>query len=322
MLPQCGAESGCEMVCTRPIEGFRAPGGQIVFAKKQGWSDRPITVPCGQCQSCRLEKSRQWAMRIMHEASLYERNTFLTLTYRDDALPENYSLRLDDHQKFLKRLRKKHSGRLIRFYHCGEYGDTTHRPHYHTILFNMDFEDKKFLKKTETKNDLYISAELDEIWGHGDCYIGDVTFESAAYCGRYVMKKLTGARKSEYGSREPEYSTMSRRPGIGAPWLSKWKTDVYPNDFCVFNGRRVRVPKAYDQLMIGAESKLGFWREEVDEDGVIWPTWVPHLQRTKMEKLKGKRLRSAAKHSENQTRARLDVIEEITQLRVERLTRK
>lgn len=257
-------------------------------------------------------------MRIMHEASMYKENVFLTLTYNDKNLPEDYSLRLEDHQLFLKRLRKAHEGRTIRFYHCGEYGDTTLRPHYHTILFNMDFEDKKYLKTTETGSKLYISDELDRLWSHGDCYIGNVTFESAAYCGRYVMKKLTGARKSEYAGRKEEYSTMSRRPGVGSPWLAKYKTDVYPLDSCIFNGKKVKVPKAYDQLMLGSETKLGEWVP--DETGVL--LWKPSIKRTPMEKLKGKRRRNALKHSENQTRARLDVIEEITQLRVERLARK
>lgn len=305
------------MVCTRPIEGYRAPGGQIVFSKKHGWSDLPVTVPCGQCNGCRLEKSRQWAMRIMHEASLYEDNVFLTLTYRDEELPEDHSLRLEHWQLFMKRLKKAYGGKSLRFYHCGEYGETTHRPHYHAIIFNHDFRDKTYLKETETGSKLYISSTLDRIWTHGDCYIGSVTFESAAYCGRYVMKKLTGARKSEYGSRVPEYSTMSRRPGIGSPWLAKWKRDCYPNDFCIMNGRKIRVPKAYDQLMIGAEAKIGEWTT----DSVGYPIWMPSIKKTSMESLKSKRTRSALKHSDNQTRDRLDVIEELTQLRVDRLTR-
>ena len=253
----------------------------------------------------------------MHEASLYECNSFLTLTYAPEKLPDDESLVLRDHQLFLKRLRKKYAPNRIRFYHCGEYGDTTLRPHYHTIVFNLDFEDKKYLKTTETGSKLYTSQILDGIWSHGDCYIGDVTFESAAYCARYVMKKLTGARKSEYGSRAPEYATQSRNPGIGAPWLEKWKTDVFPKDFCIMNGRKVRVPKRYDQLMIAKETKLGSW--ETDHTG--FPIWMPSIRSTKMELTKRKRIRSAAKHSENQTRERLDVIEELTELRAQRLVR-
>ena len=303
------------MVCTRPIDGYRAPGGQIVFSRKAGWSDLKVTVPCGQCMSCRLEKSRQWAMRIMHEASLYENNVFLTLTYAE--MPKDESLVLEDWQKFMKRLKKAYRGRKIRFYMCGEYGETTHRPHYHAILFNFDFSDKVFLKRSETDHEIYISRKLDAIWSHGDCYIGSVTFESAAYCGRYVMKKLTGNRKSEYGCRRPEFSTMSLKPGIGTPWLEKWKTDVYPVDYCVFKGKKVKVPKAYDQLMINRESKIGLWT--TDKTG--FPVFMPSLKQTKMEKLKSKRRRSALKHSDNQTRSRLDVIEELQELRHQRLIR-
>jgi len=303
------------MVCFHPIQGYRAPGGRVEFVKHRGWSDLPVTVPCGQCTGCRLEYSRQWAMRIMHEASLYEDNVFLTLTYRDEELPPHDSLCLEHWQKFMKRLKKRCGGRQIRFYQCGEYGETTHRPHNHAILFNFDFSDKVLLKQTDTGHRLYISSFLDEVWSHGDCYIGSVTFESAAYCGRYVMKKLTGARKSEYGSRVPEFATQSRRPGIGKPWLEKWETDVFPNDFCVFNGKRVRVPKYYDKLV--AEDPLGTW--ERDETG--FPIWMPAVKLNTTELRAGVRKRNAVKHSDDNTPDRLAVREELQRLRVLRLTR-
>nr|QJB19866.1 MAG: replication initiator protein [Microvirus sp.] len=305
------------MVCYHPIEGYRAPGGQVVFAKRHGWSDLKVSIPCSQCIGCRLEKSRQWAMRIMHESSLYEDNVFLTLTYRDADLPENDSLDVRDWQLFMKRLKKRHKGRKIRFYQCGEYGETTHRPHHHAILFDFDFKDKKFLKYTETKKPLYTSSLLDEIWKKGDCYIGDVTFESAAYCGRYVMKKLTGARKSEYGSRAPEDSTMSRNPGIGKPWLDKWEADVFPLDFCIVNGKKVKVPKYYDTQVSEKETPLGHWAE----DYTSYPIWMPDVKRTVSEHRRGNRKRNAVKHSDDNTSERLAVREEIQRLRIERLTR-
>lgn len=304
------------MVCYHPVEGFRAPNGQIVSAKSQGWSDKPVTRACGGCVGCRLEYSRQWAVRIAHEASLYQSNVFLTLTYRDDDLPENNSLDLRDWQLFMKRLRKR-SGAKIRFFHCGEYGETTHRPHYHAILFNYDFSDRKFLKQSETGFAIDTSADLDEIWQKGDCYIGSVTFESAAYCARYVMKKLTGQRKSEYGLREPEYATQSRRPGIGKPWLTKWNTDVFPNDFVILDGVKQRVPGYYDDLVKSEESPLGFWT--TDKTG--YPMFMPHLQRTESEKRKGKRTRSALKHSANNTPERMAVREELQLLRLQKLAR-
>lgn len=313
----CAEAFASDMACYHPIQGYRAPGGQVAFAKRHGYSDLPVTIPCGQCIGCRLEYSRQWAMRILHESSLYEDNLFLTLTYRDEDLPAYDSLCLRDWQLFMKRLKKRHGGRKIRFYQCGEYGETTHRPHFHAILFDFDLKDKKLLKYTETKKPLYTSALLDEVWEKGDCYIGDVTFESAAYCGRYVMKKLTGARKSEYGSRVPEFSTQSRRPGIGKPWLEKWKSDVFPLDFCIINGQKVRVPKYYDALVKGEETPLGHWG--VDHTG--YPVWYPDVKRTETEHRRGKRKRSAIKHSDENTPERLAVREEIQMLRLEQLSR-
>ena len=183
-------------------------------------------------------------MRIVHEASLYESNLFLTLTYSDENLPADESLDVEHWKLFMKRLKKKYGGKSIRFYHCGEYGDTTHRPHYHAIVFNHEFRDRQFHKQTESGSNLYTSETLDKIWGLGNCYIGDVTFESAAYCARYVMKKLTGGRADEYGSRRPEYSTQSRRPGVGRPWLDKWKSDTYPHDYCIIN-RKYGPPTQY-----------------------------------------------------------------------------
>ena len=71
---------------------------------------RKQTIPCGQSIGCRLERCRQWAVRCMHEASLYSSNCFLTLTYRPEDLPECASLVPDDLTKFIKRLRKAHCG--------------------------------------------------------------------------------------------------------------------------------------------------------------------------------------------------------------------
>ena len=136
------------MPCYRPIKGYRsrrlnAETGKrpVVFNPRDGFYDQPVDLPCGQCIGCRLERSRQWAIRCVHEASLHERNCFITLTYRDECLPTNGSLDLDAFQKFMKRLRRRF-GEGVRFFHCGEYGENFGRPHYHAILFNLDFSDK------------------------------------------------------------------------------------------------------------------------------------------------------------------------------------
>lgn len=249
------------MSCLYPLQAWVAPGRtkngktRIVFQRSKGYSDREISLPCGQCVSCRLERSRQWAMRCYHESKLYEENSFITLTYNDLFIPKDGSLDLRHFQLFMKRLRKKYEkkdaqGKVvpIRFFHCGEYGEHTFRPHYHACLFNFDFPDKKFIC-TSKGNKVYRSEDLDFLWGMGNTSIGEVSFESAAYVARYIMKKVTGEEAQEYWyeGRTPEYVTMSRRPGIGKEWLKKYVRDVYTNDYVVINGKKMKPPVFYDK---------------------------------------------------------------------------
>lgn len=240
------------MTCVRPIKAYRKPGGGIAFDSRAGYSDRKLEVSCGQCIQCRLKRSREWALRCMHEASLHARNSFVTLTYCPQKLPEDGSLHVEHWQKFAKRLRKKVG--KFRYFHCGEYGEDNGRPHYHAIIFGVDFDFDRVAYRCVKSHRLYTSATLDEAWGKGFCTIGAVSFESAAYVARYAMKKITGNKASEhYGNRRPEYCTMSRRPGIGAGWFDKFRDDVFPADEVVHDGRRFRVPRFYDERISEAE---------------------------------------------------------------------
>lgn len=299
------------MACYYPLEGFRAkvpgPSGKrrITFNPKEGYADLPIEVPCGQCIGCRLEKSRQWALRCMHEASLHEDNCYLTLTYNDQHLPENNSLQLRDFQLFMKRLRKQY-GNGIRFFHCGEYGEKNGRPHYHSIIFNFDFRDK-VLYKVVNGHRLYISESLDRLWPYGFNTIGSVTFESAAYVARYCLKKVVGKDSDQYYERvnpttgeivkiAKEYATMSRRPGIGQGWYKRFQQEVYPSDFVIRDGVKMRPPKAYDSYL--------------EKDN-------PEALRA----VKVRRVKKAAEHADNNTRERLRVRETVQKRRAERLLR-
>lgn len=240
------------MPCYKPLKGWysktRNPTGKrsIVFKRSEAHYDRPIQIPCGQCVGCRLERSRQWAIRCVHESSLYEQNCFITLTYNDENLNDKSTLVKADFQKFMKRLRKKF-GDNIRFFHCGEYGEKNQRPHYHACIFNFDFPDKE-LWSIRNNVRLYRSQILQELWPFGFSTIGDVTFESAAYVARYIMKKINGDKaKEHYQGKLPEYTTMSRRPGIGKEWLNKFSSDVYPHDKVVLRNDVIcKPPKYYD----------------------------------------------------------------------------
>lgn len=186
-------------------------------------------------------------------------NCYLTLTYDDEHVPWSketgeQTLRKSDLQDFMKRLRYYLHPLKVRFFACGEYGDETHRPHYHIILFGYDFSDKYFYKFSKDGFPYYISPTLTSIWGKGHCSVAAVSFESCAYVARYVTKKLTGeAGEKAYEGIQPEFINMSRRPGIGKDWYDQYKNDIYPYDEAILqgnNGTRVlRVPRYYDKQL-------------------------------------------------------------------------
>lgn len=243
------------MSCYFPLHAYKAKSKDsskmsIVFRRPDSWRGVELDLPCGQCIGCRLERSRQWAVRCIHEASLYEENSFLTLTYDNVHLPSDGSLCLNDFQLFMKRLRKSIAPKRVRFYHCGEYGEQLGRPHYHALLFGYASPDRKFFSKRGA-HPVYTSESMSRLWPQGFIVEGEVTFDSAAYVARYVMKKVTGSQsEAHYNGKKPEYTTMSRRPGIGAVWYSKYKSDVFPLDRIVVNGHISRVPRFYDSLLV------------------------------------------------------------------------
>lgn len=305
------------MPCYHPLTAYRSKSinpetgkRSMVFNPRQAYqADAPEKLPCGQCVGCRLERSRQWAIRCMHEAQMHNTNCFITLTFSPEALAarENeWSLDVRDFQLFMKKLRKKY-GPKIRFYHCGEYGSKNKRPHYHACIFGFDFPDKKLWKITPTGHRLYISEALEKLWPHGFSTIGDVTFESAAYVARYIMKKVNGdAAETHYEwisdetgeikNLKPEYTTMSRRPGIGRGWLDKYLSDVYPHDYVIVNGKKCKPPKFYD--------------------GVL-KTERPY----EFDEVKEKRILNAGKHLDNNTPDRLKDREKVQLSRLTMLPR-
>lgn len=227
-----------------------------------------IQVPCGSCIGCRLDYSRSWAIRAMHEASLYPQNSFVTLTYAPAYLPADKSLHLEHIQKFFKRLRKRFAGKRIRLMYCGEYGDKMGRPHYHVILFNHQFDDLRLWSKRHG-NLYYRSETLEQLWPFGMCIIGQVTFESCAYVARYMTKKLKGKGycvdfetgetniSKHYDGRCPEFQHVSNRPGLGQAWIQKYYKSVYAVDDIVFrNDLHCKPPRYYDDQLAKIDPAL------------------------------------------------------------------
>ena len=274
------------MPCRYPLEAVQKESGGKPVVYKRGRRPktlaeglRALELPCGQCSGCRLEKSRQWGVRMACEAAYWWEfhnvpSSFITLTYDEQHLPDYGTLLKEDLQNFLRRL-KRSSGENIRYYASGEYGTTCvkhgikdcpecgtiQRPHYHAIIFGFGFPDKYYVGEREGVP-VYNSEFLDETWGKGLTELGHCEFQSAAYVARYVMKKVTGPEAEDHYMRycwmrdrfspvEPEFAIMSKNPGIGMPWIGIYHEDVYRLDEMPIPGRGVLgvAPKYFDKLV-------------------------------------------------------------------------
>lgn len=193
---------------------------------------------CGKCVECRLQYTNDWTIRLKNELKLHTKACFITLTYNPENLPPKGSLRKSDFQKFMKRLRKLYPTSAIRYYACGEYGKKGKRPHYHAILFGVDFSDKYYFFTDKKKSILYRSPTLEKLWTFGFSTIGAVDNESLKYCTKY----LTPLGEEYYKGIEQPFTTMSRKPGIGFINIP----DSVFKEFAVYvDGKRYRAPKSY-----------------------------------------------------------------------------
>lgn len=294
------------MPCYHPVSAFKCADGSVVFSERARYDVvGDFKLPCRQCIGCRLDRAHAWTVRCVHEAQLHEENCFLTLTYSDENLPPGGCLRHRDFQLFMKRLRR-HTGRDVRYYMCGEYGTTTFRPHYHACLFGFTFSDQVLWRRTESDSFIYSSRLLDRLWGLGNTSVGAFTRQTAAYVSRYVLKKVTGDLAPEHYrfvdsdgvvyDRPPEYNCMSTRPAIGRRWFDQYHRDVFPGDYVVADGLKTPVPPYYSKRL-----------------EVINPDLA--------DEIKQERQLNSIAHSDNRTPDRLAVREEVHQAKVRNLKR-
>ena len=264
---------------------FLRKGEDFDSYTKEHYKDKCLLLPCGQCLGCRLEYSRQWAMRCALEASQYEHNYFLTLTYDGKFLPLNAVAKINRStgevttelkstlvkrhvQLFMKRLRKyikaKYGHTGVRFYACGEYGSKNGRAHYHLILFNCPLELEFFNAKDGFT--YYTSPDISKTWVTGKDdpveglefgfhLVSEFTFDTAAYVARYMLKKHKGLDSGYYEENgiAPEFTTCSRRPGIGRAFFDANVDKIYDFDSITIpqlNGSLTcKPPKYYDKIL-------------------------------------------------------------------------
>lgn len=237
------------MTCYHPIPAYQdTPGEELRLWPPVGTAN--LELPCGSCIGCKTSRATDWARRAEHEASSWEHNCFLTLTYDDKHLPRGGDLEPAELQKFIKRLRttrhnlhpavRGNRAHGVRYLACGEYGERTGRPHYHLLLFNCDFNDTHAIGSQERRSDL-----LQQLWPYGNHCLGTVTGASANYVAQYTLKKQGTSYCDQDGVvKPPPFLRMSLKPAIGTRWLEKNKRDL-THGYLVTNGTKGRIPRTY-----------------------------------------------------------------------------
>lgn len=255
------------MPCFHPLEKHVDGRGREIFTGKsdthpdlQGFN-YAHDVPCRGCYGCRMRKRLDLTLRGLHEFQDSSGiASFVTFTYRDSAMPDDWSLNKKVASNLTKNLGikiKRHYGVDVKYIIAGEYGDETDRPHYHAIIFGFNFPDKKPWKRSKNGDMYYTSEFLEEIWPHGFCPIGECNKQTIAYTCKYAMKKVTGELAKEHYFKtnrltgeqfhvQPEFCNHS---WIGKSWFQKYQSDVFPADNIAHEGVLYPVPQYYlDQL--------------------------------------------------------------------------
>lgn len=237
-------------MCINPIKkSYIIENGKV----KINWSssgasnslkqDNPdiITLPCGKCNECRRAKSYEWALRCYLESTYHKHNCMVTLTY--DNAHNDGELHKRDLQLFFKRLRKSIYPAKLRYFGCGEYGSRGGRPHYHICIFGYCPNDLEyFFTSNDSKEKIYKSKSLADIWGLGYISVGELTMQGALYSSLYMQK---------YNSVENKitkpFLVMSRRPGIANNFIEH----IDYNQDCIYiHGKSYKIPRFFDKKLL------------------------------------------------------------------------
>lgn len=212
-----------------------------------------VDVPCGKCDVCKRNKMQDWLFRLQFDVDSSVNSFFVTLTYNDDNLPDK--VKLDDVQKFFKRLRKRCEPKKIgnmpnsryialEYFLTSEYGSLRNRPHYHAIILNV-------LPLSGTPQEAIEAA-----WSHGFVYIGTVTSSSC----RYVLKYIQKDAELPANLYQSIFYVMSK--GIGKTFLTisngHNKVNIYNRRSLSvgLNGYERLLPRYYQEKIFGDERRL------------------------------------------------------------------
>lgn len=246
------------ITCLHRKLAWLVPGKGLIFNPRKlrcGDGAQQITVPCGKCLACQVQKASEWSIRCQHEMLYADAGAFLTLTYDAEHLPNGkYELDKTDLQLFFKRLR-----RHLEYYNkppfrsylaCGEYGSKRGRPHYHVFLIGLQLDDLKLSKISYSGLPIYTSPTIDKLWGKGFAWIGTCTRQSAGYVARYAKKVTQNKQKKPFFLASRNIClTNGQKGALGAQWVLDYHTDLLRGYLPLPEGKRAKVPEYYKDVL-------------------------------------------------------------------------
>lgn len=227
--------------CSRP--------GLLPYSDSFG---RPIFVPCRTCPTCRSSRVSEWTQRLKYEFNHCSSASFVTLTYDDIHLEYEFndrslppSLRRRTFHRYIDSLRhwcqrevSKNSQKIFygvnphfTYFACGEYGSDTNRPHYHVIIFGMNFQTCRKIFKTT--------------WKYGNVDVRPAQVGAIRYVLKYMHKQVFGKMIDDiYTSHYVEPPFFSFTPGIGSGLYSSHQYEISKYGWFT-NGAKKLFPNRY-----------------------------------------------------------------------------
>lgn len=221
-----------------------------------------LKVPCGRCMACRVSRREEWILRLTHELESWSSCIFLTLTYDDEHLPPNKSLVKRDVQLFLKKLRRAIHPRKVKYFCTGEYGDEKKRPHYHLIIFGLDYcskEDREIIKQS------WDLCDWDSLRSRP---FGDVSHASIRYVVDYLEKTILGDQANDVydkTKRARPFQLVSK--GFGFEWAKKHYEELIKDTNIYVKGIPRPAPRYYTEKLSIDRSNMA--KEALEKEAVI-----------------------------------------------------
>lgn len=294
--------------CLDPIKGYRDRLGKVCFARPRDGSAVLAEVRCGQCVHCRTDTAQRRGVRIYDEVKMAGGQAVMcTLTYDDDHLPPDVGLSSLDLKRFHWRANDMFGGGL-KYASAGEYGERRLRPHYHAIFVNRVFDDLRYEGKSRSGFPLYESETLRKLWPFGRAIVSEFHVDVAMYVAGYALKKINGPQAEEHYERQDKFGELHvvsreffrQSQNMGRRFFDKFWEETYVHDARLVNGRKVGVPRRYDE-------------------------WLKKFDESRFEEVKIARMERGAQacidHAEDRSTARRVVMEKIAVLDRDRFVR-